>query len=168
MSEPRVVLHPRHPFGVDTFLESMPGIVLERPQDNDEVAACLHDGAEVLVTYTWREDFSRRACAGFAGAGAGTEQYPLELLAAHGVTLTSGSRRSFRHGRRTCLRAAAFADPPDRRCCASYGRTALGAARRRGPRAREWRLSLPPRGAYVWSGVISSRAGKSPTCPVCI
>lgn len=91
MSEPRVVLHPKHPFGIDRFLESVPGISLERPHDDAGVAASLCDGAEVLVTYTWRDDFLSPNLSWIAGTGAGTEQYPLELLAARRVTLTTAS-----------------------------------------------------------------------------
>lgn len=57
MSQTRVVLHPAYPCGVDEYLNSVPEIHLERPQDNDDVAACFQGGAEVLVTYTWREEF---------------------------------------------------------------------------------------------------------------
>jgi len=91
MKKPRIVLHPLHPHGIDTYLESVPDIVVERPADNDEVAALLRDGAEVLVTYTWRDDFLPSSLKWIAGTGAGTEQYPLDLLAAHGVTLTTAA-----------------------------------------------------------------------------
>jgi phosphoglycerate dehydrogenase-like enzyme len=91
MSKTRVVLHPAHPYGVDEYLESVPEVRLERPQDDASVAACLQDGAEVLVTYTWREDFLSPSLRWIAGTGAGTEQYPLERLAAHNVTLTTAA-----------------------------------------------------------------------------
>lgn len=89
MSRPRVVLHPRHPFGVDTVLESRTDIALERPQDDAGVAEALNDGAEILVTFTWRDEFLTPSLKWIAGTGAGAEQYPHALLKEHGVTLTT-------------------------------------------------------------------------------
>jgi phosphoglycerate dehydrogenase-like enzyme len=89
MTGPRVVLHPQHPFGVDTFLASVPDIRLERPQNDAGVAQALSDGAEVLVTYTWRDEFLTPSLKWIAGTGAGAEQYPQEVLAERGVTLTT-------------------------------------------------------------------------------
>jgi phosphoglycerate dehydrogenase-like enzyme len=91
MSKTRVVLHPAHPYGVDEYLNSVREIHLERPQDNEDVAACLQDGAEVLVTYTWREEFLSPSLRWIAGTGAGTEQYPLEELAARDIILTTAA-----------------------------------------------------------------------------
>lgn len=85
----RVVLHPWHPPAVDTALRAMPGIDLVVGRNQDEVAATLADGAEVLVTSYWRDDFLTPSLRWIAGTGAGTEQYPFHLLAASGVTLTT-------------------------------------------------------------------------------
>ena len=89
MPGPRVVLHPQHPYGVDAFLESVPDIELQRPQDDAGVAKALNDGAEVLVTYTWRDEFLTPSLKWIAGTGAGAEQYPHDLLEERGVTLTT-------------------------------------------------------------------------------
>ncbi len=84
-----VVLHPVHPDGIDQVLDSMAGIDLERPEDDEGVAAALQSGAEVLVTQTWREEFLTPSLRWIAGTGAGAEQYPLDLLDGHDVTLTT-------------------------------------------------------------------------------
>lgn len=86
----RVVLHPAHPPAVDEVL-ARSGVDLLRPGDDDGVARALADGAEVLVTYTWRADFLTPLLRWIAGTGAGTEQYPLDLLADRGVVLTTAS-----------------------------------------------------------------------------
>ncbi|MEO3430910.1 D-2-hydroxyacid dehydrogenase [Pelagibius sp. CAU 1746] len=91
MSKVRVVLHPAHPFGVADFLSSVSEIQLEQPRDNAAVAACLQDGAEALVTYTWRDEFLSPSLRWVAGTGAGTEQYPLERLRARDVVLTTAA-----------------------------------------------------------------------------
>jgi phosphoglycerate dehydrogenase-like enzyme len=87
----RIVLHPRHPYGIGDFLSSVPDIVLDRPSDDDGVAEALQDGAEVLATYTWREDFLSPSLRWVAGLGAGYEQYPIERLADEGVVLTTAA-----------------------------------------------------------------------------
>ncbi|PQO23976.1 hypothetical protein C2I36_05090 [Rhodobacteraceae bacterium WD3A24] len=89
MQPPRVVLHPLHPHGVDKALMAMPGINLECPEDNEGVASALRDGAEVLVTFTWRDEFLTPSLRWVAGTGAGAEQYPHELFEKCGVTLTT-------------------------------------------------------------------------------
>lgn len=91
MSYTRVVLHPQFPHGVDQYLEAAPGIRLERPCDDAGVATALRDGAEVLVTYTWKPEFLTPSLRWIAGTGAGAEQYPFDLLAQAGVTLTNAA-----------------------------------------------------------------------------
>lgn len=91
MADVSVVLHPVHPPGVDTVLESQTGIELVRPTDEDGVAEALARGGEVLVTYMWREDYLAPSLRWLAGTGAGTEQYPLELLDRNDVVLTTAS-----------------------------------------------------------------------------
>jgi D-2-hydroxyacid dehydrogenase (NADP+) len=90
-SKIHVVLHPRHPPAVDTALLAVPGIVLHRPTDEAGVVEALDDGAQVLVTYSWRPEFLRPSLAWIAGTGAGIEQYPLDLLRERGVVLTTAA-----------------------------------------------------------------------------
>ena len=89
MSDPCVVLHPKLPPGVADFVRGTPGLSIQTPADDDGVASALRQGGEVLVTYTWRPDFLAPSLKWIAGCGAGTDQYPLETLTAHGVTLST-------------------------------------------------------------------------------
>lgn len=91
MPPTHVVLHPHYPHGVDIYLNSLPGISLERPQDNEGVRSALENGGEVLVTYTWRDDFLTPSLRWIAGTGAGVEQYPLQRLDNLGVSLTTAA-----------------------------------------------------------------------------
>ena len=91
MSELHVVMHPRRPPGVEDFLRSVPGIVLHAPGDEDGVVRALQGGAQVLVTYIWREAFLTPALKWIAGTGAGFEQYPLDVFNARGIVLTSAA-----------------------------------------------------------------------------
>jgi len=100
----RVVLHPWFPAEVDTALSTMPGISLYVAADQDDVAAAMHAGAEVLVTSFWRDDYLSPSLKWIAGTGAGTEQYPKGQLAQRGVVLTTA------HGVHTgCVAEHAFA-----------------------------------------------------------
>lgn len=100
----RVVLHPWFPTGVDSVLHKVPGVDLLVARDQDEVAAALSGGAEVLVTSYWRDDFLTPSLRWVAGTGAGFEQYPLAELAANGVRLTTA------HGvHSACVAEHAFA-----------------------------------------------------------
>jgi D-2-hydroxyacid dehydrogenase (NADP+) len=100
----RVVLHPWYPAEVDTALSKMPDLDVLVAGDQDEVAAALADGAEVVVTSYWRHDFLTPSLRWIAGTGAGTEQYPLDRLAAQGVALTTA------HGvHSACVAEHAFA-----------------------------------------------------------
>ena len=87
MSHPSVVLHPNLPPGVAAFIRAMPGLSIESPADDDGVARALQQGGEVLVTFTWRPDFLTPSLKWIASCGAGVDQYPLDTLTAHGVTL---------------------------------------------------------------------------------
>ena len=91
MSEIHVVMHPRFPPAVDTVLRAMPGIVLHCPADNQGVVRALDDGAQVLVTFTWRPEFLRPSLKWIAGTGAGIEQYPLDALRKRGTVLTTAA-----------------------------------------------------------------------------
>lgn len=91
MPELHVVMHPRRPPGVEAFLRSQPGVVLHCPADEEGVIRALHEGAQVLVTYTWREAFLTPSLKWIAGTGAGFEQYPLDALNARGIVLTSAA-----------------------------------------------------------------------------
>ena len=91
MSHPSVVLHPKLPPGVAAFVRAMPGLSIESPADDDGVARALQQGGEVLVTYIWRSDFLTPSLKWIAGCGAGTDQYPLDALTEHGVTLATAT-----------------------------------------------------------------------------
>jgi D-2-hydroxyacid dehydrogenase (NADP+) len=91
MSEIHVVMHPRFPPAVDLALQATPGIVLHRPADEAGVVRALDEGAQVLVTFTWRPEFLRPSLRWIAGTGAGIEQYPLDALREHGVVLTTAT-----------------------------------------------------------------------------
>lgn len=100
----RVVLHPWFPPEVDTALKAVPGISLHVAADQDDVAAAMQDGAEVLVTSFWRDDYLTPSLKWIAGTGAGTEQYPKDLLAEQSVVLTTA------HGvHASCVAEHAFA-----------------------------------------------------------
>ena len=88
---PRIVLHPAYPPGVDTALAAILDVELLRPRDDAAVTQELTEGGEVLVTYTWREEFLTPSLRWIAGTGAGVEQYPLERLAERNVVLTTAA-----------------------------------------------------------------------------
>lgn len=91
MTELSVVLHPKLPPGVADFVRSVPGLSLHTPIDDEGVASALQQGAEVLVTYTWRPDFLAPNLKWIAGCGAGIEQYPLASFQKQGVALTTAA-----------------------------------------------------------------------------
>ena len=91
MAELSVVLHHKLPPGVADFLRTVPGLTLHTPADDEAVASAMQQGAEVLVTFTWRPDFLASNLKWVAGCGAGIEQYPLEPFAKHGVVLTTAA-----------------------------------------------------------------------------
>lgn len=91
---PRVVLHPKQPFGVEIFLDGLSNIELLKPQDDKGVRDCLETGASILVTHTWSDDFLVPSIQWIAGTGAGYEQYPFELLLKRGIKLTTASGAS--------------------------------------------------------------------------
>lgn len=84
----RVVLHPRHPRGVDDALRAVDGIELVEPEDEDGVAASLETGP-VLVTFRWADRFLTESLRWVQSISAGVDQYPLSRLEARGVRLTS-------------------------------------------------------------------------------
>ena len=86
-----VVLHPKLPPGVADFVRRVPGLKLHAPADDEGVASAMQQGAEVLVTYTWRPDFLAPNLKWIAGCGAGIEQYPLASFKTQGVTLTTAA-----------------------------------------------------------------------------
>lgn len=84
-------MHPRQPGGVRAFLETVPGIQLQTPQDEAQVQACLKDGADILVTHVWQDAYLVPSLKWIASTSAGHEQFPLDRLAAHGVRLTTAT-----------------------------------------------------------------------------
>ena len=86
-SEPRVVLHPTQGSGIQRAFESMSGIRLETPARED-VAAAL-SGAQILVSYPWRDGFLTPGLRWVQSVSAGTEQFPVKRLREAGVALTS-------------------------------------------------------------------------------
>jgi phosphoglycerate dehydrogenase-like enzyme len=91
MSALQVVLHPKLPPGVADVVRGVSHLVVHAPTDDDGVARALDAGGEVLVTYTWRDDFLSGSLRWVAGCGAGFEQYPLAKFADRGVVLTSAA-----------------------------------------------------------------------------
>lgn len=89
MSHPCVVLHPKLPPGVAEYVRGMSGLSIASPADDDGVARALQEGGQILVTYTWRPDFLSPSLKWIAGCGAGVDQYPLDALTTHGVTLAT-------------------------------------------------------------------------------
>jgi len=91
MTDLAVVLHHKLPPGVADFVRSVPGLTLHAPADDDGVARALQQGAQILVTYSWRPDFLTPSLKWITGCGTGIEQYPLERLKVQGVTLTTAA-----------------------------------------------------------------------------
>lgn len=83
-----VVLHPRHPPGVAEALAGIAGITLLRPEDDAATIAAL-ESAPVLVTFRWEPSFLAPGLRWVQSISTGYEQFPLELLVARGVALTS-------------------------------------------------------------------------------
>ena len=89
MSDPiRVVLHPRHPRGVDAAFRAIEDIELVEPDDEDGVVEALGT-SPVLVTFRWNDRFLTGALRWIQSISAGVDQYPLEDLASGGIRLTS-------------------------------------------------------------------------------
>ncbi|MBU1866599.1 MAG: D-2-hydroxyacid dehydrogenase [Actinobacteria bacterium] len=86
-SDPRVVLHPAQGRTIEIAFGALGGIVLDTPSV-DAVAAAL-DGAEILVSYPWRDEFLTPSLRWVQSVSAGTEQFPAERLREAGVALTS-------------------------------------------------------------------------------
>ena len=86
-----VVLHPKLPPGVADAVRATPGLDVQAPADDDGVARALAAGAQVRVTYTWRDDFLGPSLRWVAGCGAGYEQYPLARFERQGVVLSSAA-----------------------------------------------------------------------------
>lgn len=84
----KVVLHHRHPRGVDEALEQIPGVRLIRTTSDDEVQEQLQH-AEVLVTFRWSERFRSPTLRWIQSVSAGVDQFPLDELRESGVVLTS-------------------------------------------------------------------------------
>jgi len=87
-SRVRVVLHPSEGNSIQRAFESIDGILLETPV-GDDVAAAL-PGAQILVTYPWRDEFLTPDLRWVQSVSAGTEQFPVERFREAGVVLTSG------------------------------------------------------------------------------
>lgn len=83
-----LVLHPRHPAGVAEALALLEGVDLACPEDAEGVAAALQ-AAPVLVSFVWEDRFLTPGLRWVQSISAGTEQFPVDRLAANGVVLTS-------------------------------------------------------------------------------
>lgn len=91
MKDVHVVLHPELPPGVANFLKATPGLVVHRSADENAVTESLKNGAEVLVTHTWRDEFLTPSLRWIAGTGAGYEQYPIDRFKSENIVLTTAS-----------------------------------------------------------------------------
>ena len=98
----RAVLHPASVTGLAEVVAATPGVELLEASSDAEVAAAISDGAEILLTYTWRDEFLQPALRWVQGVGAGFEQYPLERLEEEGVVLTTAT------GVHVCVAEGAF------------------------------------------------------------
>ena len=91
---PRTVLHPVRPRGVRQELQRLAergAIELVVAGSDDEVAAALAEGAQVLVSFRWQERFLTPSLRWVASISAGFEQFPLTRLREQGVALTTAS-----------------------------------------------------------------------------
>lgn len=87
MSRQRIVLHPRHPRGVDEALAEL-DVDLVQPEA-DEVADAVAE-AGVLVTWLW-DDSYLDGLRWLQSISAGHDQYPHDEFAARDIVLTSAS-----------------------------------------------------------------------------
>jgi len=87
----RAVLHPASVTGLAAELRQMSDIELIEAASNEEVTAALSDGASILLTYTWRDNFLTPSLRWIQGVGAGYEQYPLDQFEQADVTLTTAT-----------------------------------------------------------------------------
>ncbi len=86
----RVVLHPDRPPGVHGALLALAGdgvIELVDAASEDETAAALRGPDSILVSYQWRDDFLVDGLAWIQTLSVGVDRFPLERLAAAGVTV---------------------------------------------------------------------------------
>lgn len=86
-----MVLHPLGVAGLEAELDRMPDIDLIKAGSNEEVAEALRSGVEIMLTFTWREEFFTPSLKWIQGVGAGYEQYPLDRFDAEGVVLTTAT-----------------------------------------------------------------------------
>ena len=84
----RVVLHHRHPGGVDDALEAVPGISLVRTADDDAIVEALGH-AEVFVSFRWDPRYLTGSLRWVQSVSAGVDQFPLDTFARRKVVLTS-------------------------------------------------------------------------------
>lgn len=84
----KVVLHHRHPRGVDDALEQVQGVKLIRTSSDDEVQENLQT-SEILVTFRWNDRFRSPSLRWIQSISAGVDQFPAEELEQSGVVLTS-------------------------------------------------------------------------------
>ena len=88
---PSIVLHPEQPEGIAEFLSKIRDVRLLKPQDENEVLECLGSGAEILVTFRWRDEYLLSSLEWIASTSAGYEQYPIRQLQSQGVKVTTAS-----------------------------------------------------------------------------
>ena len=91
---PSIVLHPEQPEGIAEFLSKIRDVRLLKPQDENEVLECLGSGAEILVTFRWRDEYLLSSLEWIASTSAGYEQYPIRQLQSQGVKVTTASGAS--------------------------------------------------------------------------
>ena len=91
---PSIVLHPDQHQGIADFLSNLRDVRVFQPQDEQEVVECLRSGAEILVTFRWRDEYLFSSLRWVASTSAGYEQYPLKQLQDQGVKVTTASGAS--------------------------------------------------------------------------
>lgn len=85
-----VVLHPTHVAGVKEAIDNLPGVRLVAPETDASVADALRT-AEVLISPVWSDAYLGGRLRWIQSHSAGLEQFPVETLKEHQITLTSAS-----------------------------------------------------------------------------
>ena len=89
MTDPiHVVVGPLGGTGIAEAIAAVDGVTATIARSLDEVPALLDD-APVLVTFRWSDSWVIPGLRWIQSVSAGTDQYPLEALAANGTVLTS-------------------------------------------------------------------------------
>ena len=84
----RVVIHPVEGNSIPRAFRAIDGIDVVTPADADAVAEALV-GAEILVSWAWRDDFLTPSLRWIQSVSIGVEQFPADALRDAGIVLTN-------------------------------------------------------------------------------